>query len=263
MMTDWPKVKQYESVSAVNSHSALAPNPVYFFKAVSGKKVLYTWQKGFGLYSTYLWEAPTHSAWVLKSDLDERQNFNWLQSELMPFQLQHWPFFWEFLGNCRNVESAPHSADTNHWCSTNFSRMIFGQIKNMAHEKQLPFFTYLNQNYLISFRWERAEAGMWQGRIYFPFYAEHMGTCRSYPVIRCLFSEHSEFDFRAWAELWLHLWACFYFVMSGVGGGTTKKRHKLPCTSYGISWGESVHMDKFHGVSKVLEGHSTVIYLAA
>lgn len=23
--------------------------------------------------------------------------------------------------------------------------MIFGQIKNMAHEKQFPFFTYLNQ----------------------------------------------------------------------------------------------------------------------
>ena len=51
--------------------------------------------------------------------------------------------------------------------------------------------------------------------------------------------------------------------MLGVGGGITKKRDKLPCTSYGISRGESVHMDNFHGVSEVLEGHTTVIYLAA
>lgn len=56
---------------------------------------------------------------------------------------------------------------------------------------------------------------------------------------------------------------CFYFVMSEVGGRVTKRRDKLPCTSYGASRGESVHMDNFHGVSKVPEGHITVIYLAA
>lgn len=51
-MIGWPKIKQYESVSTLNCHSALAPNPVYFIKAVSGKKGLYTWQD-FGLYATY------------------------------------------------------------------------------------------------------------------------------------------------------------------------------------------------------------------
>lgn len=55
----------------------------------------------------------------------------------------------------------------------------------------------------------------------------------------------------------------FYFLMLGVGGGITKRRDKLPCTSHGISRGESVHMDNFHGVSEVLQGHTTVIYLAA
>lgn len=33
--------------------------------------------------------------------------------------------------------------------------------------------------------------------------------------------------------------------------------------SFRRSQGESVHMDNFHGVSEVLEGHSTVIYVAA
>jgi len=41
-MIDWPEIKQSESVSAANSHSALAPNPVHFFKAVSGKEDLHT-----------------------------------------------------------------------------------------------------------------------------------------------------------------------------------------------------------------------------
>lgn len=52
MVTDRPKIKQYESVSSVKSHSVLAPSPVYF-KAVSEKKDLYAWQKDFGLCSTY------------------------------------------------------------------------------------------------------------------------------------------------------------------------------------------------------------------
>jgi len=51
--------------------------------------------------------------------------------------------------------------------------------------------------------------------------------------------------------------------MLGVGDGITKKRDKLPWTSYGISQGESVHMDNFHGVSEMLEGHTRVIHLAA
>lgn len=53
MMIDLPMIKQHEDVSTVNSHSTLAPNPVYSFKAMSGKKGLYTWQKDFGLYFVY------------------------------------------------------------------------------------------------------------------------------------------------------------------------------------------------------------------
>lgn len=52
MVTDRPKIKQHETVSTVNSHSALAPSPVYF-KSGSEKKRLDAWQKDFGLCSTY------------------------------------------------------------------------------------------------------------------------------------------------------------------------------------------------------------------
>lgn len=53
MMIDLPKIKQHKDVSTVNSHRTLALNPEYSFKAIRGKKGLYTWQKDFGLYSTY------------------------------------------------------------------------------------------------------------------------------------------------------------------------------------------------------------------